>query len=172
MTAAERRDKLLVLLKDAKGPISASILAKNLSVSRQIIVNDIALLRASGSDILATARGYIFSPSAQDKGRLYTIACSHNAQQTQAELYAIVDSGCTVKDVIVEHPIYGQMTGVLEISNRFDVDQFIKKLHMPDVVPLSALTDGVHLHTIACPDDAHFELVKRSLTELGILFSD
>ena len=82
----------------------------------------------------------------------------------------MVDQGCTVLDVIVEHPIYGQLTGPLQISNRHDVQQFIHRCQEAEALPLSHLTDGIHLHTLSCPDQASLERVRENLRKLGILF--
>ena len=123
MEAASRRQAILDRLRSADRPVSASALAAGLNVSRQIIVGDIALLRAGGAEISATPRGYVL-PRATD-GITRTIACRHTLAQTGQELDILVDNGCTVLDVIVEHPVYGQLTGQLQISSRYDVEQFL-----------------------------------------------
>ena len=167
MEAQERRERIAKWLEQAQGPVSATALAKEFSVSRQIIVGDVALLRAAGLEIAATPRGYILP--ARSAGERFTIACSHDSAQMQAELNAIVDQGCTVEDVIVEHPIYGQITAPLRLSSRYDVEQFVERCRKEAAAPLSLLTDGVHLHTVVCQDTACEERVKSVLRELGIL---
>ena len=167
MEAQERREKIARRLEQADGPVSATALAKEFSVSRQIIVGDVALLRAAGLDIAATPRGYILP--ARPVGERFTIACSHGGGQMQEELNAIVDQGCTVEDVIVEHPIYGQITAPLRLSSRYEVEQFVERCEKESAAPLSLLTDGVHLHTVVCQDPACEERVKLALRELGIL---
>ena len=112
MDAQERRQAIARRLEEASGPVSAAVLAREHSVSRQIIVGDIALLRAGGMDIAATPRGYVLPAPAA--GLVRTLACRHRADQMEEELNAMVDQGCTVLDVIVEHPIYGQLTGQLQ----------------------------------------------------------
>ena len=106
MTASERRQQIARLLSASQAPISATTLSQELGVSRQIIVGDIALLRAAGQEITATARGYVIPAQ---NGLLRRIACIHSAEETRDELDAMVDCGCTVVDVIVEHPVYGQL---------------------------------------------------------------
>ena len=168
MHTEQRREAILQVLREADGPVSATALARRFSVSRQIIVGDIALLRAAGADISATPRGYVIL---RDQGGLTrTVACQHDADGMEQELNAMVDQGCTVLDVIVEHPIYGQLTGPLQISNRHDVQQFIHRCQEAEALPLSRLTDGIHLHTLSCPDEASLERVRESLRKLGILF--
>ena len=95
---------------------------------------------------------------------------SRQISNMERELNAMVDQGCTVLDVIVEHPIYGQLTGPLQISNRHDVQQFIRRCQEAEALPLSRLTDGIHLHTLSCPDQASLERVRENLRKLGILF--
>ena len=163
-----RRAAILQRLSAADGPVSAATLAAELGVSRQIIVGDVALLRAGGLDITATPRGYVLpSPPA---GVVCTFACRHRADQMEAELNAIVDQGCTVLDVIVEHPIYGQLTGPLRLSSRYDVAQFVDRCRQEAAAPLSQLTEGVHLHTVLCPDDGAGRRVREALERLGFLY--
>ena len=79
----------------------------------------------------------------------------------------MVDNGCTVLDVIVEHPVYGQLTGALGLASRYDVGQFIARADAAQ--PLSLLTEGVHLHTLLCPDGEAFLRVKEELRGKGFL---
>ena len=168
MQAKARREAILNTLSTRPAPVSASVLAAQFSVSRQVIVGDIALLRAGGADISATPRGYVLHHDVS--GILRKVATRHKSDQTEAELNAIVDQGCTVIDVIVEHPIYGQITGPLELSNRYDVSQFL--LRSAQTQPLSVLTEGIHLHTLSCPDEAAFTRVLNALRALGVLLED
>lgn len=164
MTASERRQQIARLLSASQAPISATTLSQELGVSRQIIVGDIALLRAAGQEITATARGYVIPAQ---NGLLRRIACMHAAEETRDELDAMVDCGCTVVDVIVEHPVYGQLTAPLHLSSRLDVDQFMKR--MDGAAPLSQLTGGVHLHTLSCPDETAYEHLLQLLRQRGFL---
>ena len=155
-------------LRSAERPLSATKFAKELSVSRQIIVGDVALLRASGEKILATPRGYILE---RTNGQIeYTVACVHDFENLEKELNIMVDNGCTVINVTVEHPIYGQLTGQLQLSSRYDVSQFMEKLRKGEVAPLCQLTGGVHLHALSCPDEACFERTKAALSDAGLLY--
>jgi transcriptional regulator of NAD metabolism len=163
MNAEARRQAVLEILYQANQPISAGKLADRFSVSRQIIVGDIALLRASGENISATPRGYVILQEAS--GILHQLPCRHDAAGMEAELNAMVDQGCTVIDVIVEHSTYGQLTGPLQLSNRYEVAQFIARCPRP----LSALTEGIHLHTLSCPSEEAFQRVQESLREMGML---
>lgn len=168
MDSEARRKALAQRLSASEGPVSAASLARELSVSRQIIVGDVALLRAGGMDITATPRGYLLPrPPA---GLSCTFACRHRADQMEEELNAIVDQGCTVLDVIVEHPIYGQLTGPLRLSNRYDVAQFVSRCRQEEAAPLSQLTEGVHLHTVLCPGQEAAGRVREALERLGFLY--
>lgn len=170
MDTQERRQAIARRLEGASAPVSAAALAKEFSVSRQIIVGDVALLRAGGMDIAATPRGYILPR--HSAGVVRTLACRHRADQMADELNAIVDQGCTVIDVIVDHPIYGQLTGPLQLSSRYEVGQFSARCREESAAPLSLLTEGIHLHTVSCPNEAAFERVRDSLRALGILLEE
>lgn len=167
MEARKRRENIARRLEQADGPVSATALAREFSVSRQIIVGDVALLRAAGLDIAATPRGYVLPAGVG--GKTFTVATSHGADQMETELNAIVDQGGTVLDVIVEHPIYGQLTAPLRLSSRYEVRQFIERCAQSEAAPLSLLTDGVHLHTVSCQDAACEQRVKDALRDAGIL---
>lgn len=170
MLAEERRQIILRLLQNAGQPISASALAARLSVSRQVIVGDIALLRAGGEEILATPRGYCLQ--SLRPGLIRRVAVCHSDGDMEAELNAMVDQGCTVEDVIVEHPLYGQLTGPLRLSSRYDVAQFIARSRSSEAQPLSVLTGGIHLHTLLCPDEDAFRRLREVLRQQGFLLED
>lgn len=170
MNAAERRETLLSLLETERQPVSAAALARRFSVSRQIIVGDVALLRARGEEVVSTPRGYLLSR--QGGGLTRTLVCRHTAADLERELCLIVDNGCTVVDVAVEHPVYGQLSGRLQLSSRYDISEFIRRVMEEDAKPLSVLTDGVHLHTLLCPDETAFQRVRRALDEVGFLVSE
>jgi transcriptional regulator of NAD metabolism len=167
MNAETRRKKIMEHLSASAGPVSATALAGMFSVSRQVIVGDIALLRASGADITATPRGYVLTKGAV--GLLRTVAVQHDPEKTEQELCIFVDNGCIVEDVIVEHHIYGQIVGQLQLTNRYDVSQFITRLENGNTAVLSSLTDGIHLHTLRCADEAAFDRACQELKESGFL---
>ena len=168
MDAASRRGAVLAALQEADGPVCASQLAAQFSVSRQIIVGDVALLRAGGEAISATPRGYVLDRAEQ--GITRTVACRHTMDGTERELQIMVDNGCAVLDVVVEHAVYGQLTGQLQIRSRYDVAQFMERLVSDGAKPLSSLTDGIHLHTLLCPDEGAFLRTQAALRAEGFLF--
>ena len=168
MDSGGRRKALAERLRGAQGPLSAAALARELRVSRQVIVGDVALLRAGGLDVIATPRGYVRPrPPA---GVACTLVCRHRPDQMEEELNTIVDQGCTVLDVIVEHPIYGQITGPLQLSNRYEVSQFLARCQAQEAAPLSQLTEGIHLHTVLCPDEDAARRARDALARAGILY--
>lgn len=170
MEPEQRRQQILKFLQDIQSPFSGSTLASKLGVSRQVIVQDIALLRAEGKEIIATPQGYIMLlPKNNTLSK--TIACCHNKEDIKDELTTIVDEGGTIIDVIVEHSIYGQISGNVMVSSRRDVDEFIKKIHKSDTKPLSDLTHGVHLHTIQVKDEQSIVQIEKELKGKGYLLA-
>ena len=170
MTSSQRREQIKTVLSQADGPISASTLAARFQVSRQIIVGDIALLRAGDVAISATPRGYIWQGDPRPAGgRRYTVPCRHQGEAMADELYTVVDNGGAVLDVTVEHGVYGQISAPLHLFSRYDVDMFLKKLEENQAPPLCALTGGVHLHTLQCPSEEVYRRICARLEELGIL---
>ena len=168
MTSAERRAAILEQLEKNDKPLSATALAERFHVSRQIIVGDVALLRAAGRRISATPRGYIMGEDAS--GITSVLACTHQPKDMGRELNLIVDYGGEVLDVIVEHLVYGQLTGQLQLRSRHDVAQFLKKAEGASL--LSVLTDGIHLHTIRCPDEGTMLRVTDALKQEGFLLEE
>lgn len=169
MIAAERREKIEHLLRAAQDPLSASSIAAHFTVSRQVIVGDIALMRASGLDILATPRGYVLRRQESDAAYFErSLACVHSMDGLADELYTAIDNGGWMIDVTVSHAVYGEICAPLYLYSRADIDAFLKKLRHTN--PLSALTNGVHLHRIRCADEATFLRVEKALREKGFLF--
>lgn len=170
MSKPERRNQIIEAIQMATEPLSASALAAQLNVSRQIIVGDIALLRASGHNISATPKGYVFENGENRWNFGYTgiVACRHDEKKLIDELYAIVDLGGTIIDVTIEHSTYGQISGQLDISSRLEADEFFDKLKISNVKPLSDLTDGIHLHRIGCRNKSVFDLILKNLVDSGI----
>lgn len=167
MSAKERRAAILDMLSQSRQPLSAGHIARQMGVSRQVVVGDVALLRASGEQVMSTARGYVLSrPEIQ---KTWIIECSHGKEELLDELYAVVDNGGQLLDVKVEHPIYGLLSATLNIRSRHDADCFAEQLRNQKAAPLSLLTDGAHFHTISCPDETVLERILRDLSVKGLL---
>lgn len=172
MESDERRIEIINMLKSTEKPIKGMKLADKLGVSRQVIVQDIAILRASGKEIIATPQGYIMIKGNGNK-LIKTIVCKHlGYDKIRDELNTIVDNGGKVIDVIVEHPLYGEIKSPLMISSRLDVEDFMDGLIKTKAEPLSSLTDGVHIHSIEVEDERAFEKIKNDLSEKKYLLLD
>ncbi|GAA0369808.1 transcription repressor NadR [Alkalibacterium iburiense] len=169
MDADKRREQIAALLRKSSEPVVARTLAKHFDVSRQVIVGDIALLRASGLDIFSTPKGYVMR-EARQKDPTVQLVCIHSPEETKEELYTVVDNGGEVLDVLVEHPVYGVMRGELNISSRLEVDEFIKKIEIHDTSLLSALTEGIHTHTIAAKSQTLLDKIEQELKMKGFLY--
>jgi len=165
MNAKDRRDALYKILIQETDPIKGINLAKKFRVSRQIIVQDIAILRASGKEIVATPAGYMVIKH-EIIGLEKTIVSKHETiDELREELEIIVDHGGKILDVIVEHPIYGEIRASIMISNRIEIKNFIEKLIEAKAKPISKLTDGIHLHTIWIPNEEVFNEIQKKLKE-------
>jgi len=167
MKTRERRQRILELL-DNNLPHKGTDLAATLDVSRQVIVQDIAVLRAAGVNILATPQGYL-RPRQEDTCRR-TFPCRHDLAGLEKELLLMVDYGGKVIDVIVEHPLYGEIRGYLMLSSRYDVQKFVTNLASSGARPLYTLTGkGVHLHTVEASGEDILDRIEDRLSRAGFL---
>ena len=170
MNSIERRDCIIKLLLESKEPLKGSVIAKKYSVTRQVIVKDIAILRAKGENIIATPDGYIINAN-QNKARAI-IAVTHTEEEMFNELSIVIKYGGTIEDVIVEHPLYGEIKGMLMIKNYNELNKFIQKYKEQRAKLLSALTNGVHLHTIAAENQNDINLIISELKKHNFIVSD
>lgn len=172
MDSKQRREAIVIKLKEEDKPIKGTELASCFRVSRQVIVQDIALLRAQGIDIIATPQGYVMLK--KDTTKLTkTIVTKHTTyEEMKEELQIMIDHGARVIDVIVEHPIYGEMKGILDISYKNELQEFVEKIKNDKAEPLSSLTEGVHIHTVEVPDEKTFEKMKKTLLRKGYLINE
>lgn len=168
----ERRAWILEYLKQINGPVTGTALAKKANVSRQVIVGDITLLKAHNEPIIATSQGYIYMPAVSNERVEKIVACCHDRSRTEEELNIIVDHGVTVKDVKVEHPVYGDLTASIMVSNRQEVQAFLKEINETKAPLLSKLTAGMHLHTLSAANLPMIERAEVSLRQAGILVDD
>lgn len=161
MEGKSRREKIIEILKGETQPVSGSALAKMTGVSRQVIVQDVTLLRTE-YPIFATAKGYLMYPAAKAKPRR-TFCVKHELEQTKEELCTIVDHGGKVIDVLVEHDIYGQIHADLMLSCRKEVEEFCKLLEQSKSGPLNVIGGGVHYHTVEAPTEAVLDEIEQAL---------
>ena len=168
MNGTERRAKILELLRAASSPLSGSALARSLGVSRQVIVQDMALLRArTDLEILSTYQGYLLLQPQEPCRRVFKVR--HSSKRTQEELQEIVDLGGRVEDVFVYHRVYGVVRGQLAIASRKDIREFMDRLAESRSAPLMLITDDFHYHTVAADDEQTLDQIQARLGELGLL---
>lgn len=168
MDGQKRRIEILKMLSVANKPLSGVAIGKAFGISRQIVVQDVALLRAEGEDVLATARGYILNKEAGNLA-VRMISVKHTEDQLQDELNTIVDNGGRVKNVIISHSIYGDVVGDLMLKNRRDVKLFVERVQTCGATPLSALTEGVHIHTIEAGTEEELDIIEEELKMKGYI---
>ncbi|HWQ78347.1 MAG TPA: transcription repressor NadR [Anaerovoracaceae bacterium] len=171
MTGEERRARIIETLRNSEEPVSGTELAKRFGVSRQVVVQDIALLRAVNRNIISTTTGYmLYFQKDQKVNRCFLVR--HSDDEIEDELCTIVDNGGKVLDVIVMHDIYGEISAGLVIKSRQDVYDFMEKLRNCKTVPLKKLTDGIHLHTVEADSEAILDSIEKKLREKNYLVED
>lgn len=182
MTKTEaRRASLLDALRSADAPVSGGQLANTLNVSRQIIVQDIALLREAGASIVATTKGYVLGDTAQTMAQnaeqpavhldepARTFKLHHEVEQTRDELQTIIALGGRVHNVSISHRAYGRITAPLEIADQADIERFINDIESGKSSPLSTATSGYHYHLVSAPSNEALEAIGRALADKGFL---
>lgn len=188
--AEARRASLLDALRCADDPVSGGQLASTLNVSRQIIVQDIALLREAGASIVATTKGYVLADAAQTAAQNATQTMAQNAaeqsaaaldepartfkvhhevEQTRDELQTIIALGGRVHNVSISHRAYGRITAPLKIADQADIERFINDIESGKSSPLSTATSGYHYHLVSAPSDEALEAIGRALADKGFL---
>lgn len=171
MDSRKRREELFKILERSKEPISGSELAKRLGVSRQVIVQDIALLRASNEQIMSTNKGYLIFKQKSNKFTR-TFHVKHSTEDIEKELCLMVDMGGRILDVGVSHGIYGSISTELIINNRRDVYDFVDKLKQGKIKPLKELTGDIHLHKVEADSEEILDNIEEALHCKGLLHKD
>ena len=167
MTGTERREFIINHIKNSKSPVPGKALAELCDVSRQVIVQDVALIRTAGYDIISTNRGYIIqnAPSAVSR----VVKVQHTDEQMEAELNAIVDLGGNVVNVMVNHKAYGHMEAPLGINSRKKAQDFVDTIKSGKSSPLKNITSNYHYHTIEAENEETLDLIEQALKEKGFL---
>ncbi len=168
MTGTKRREEIINQLNRIDTPVSGKELAHSYHVSRQVIVQDIALLRTAGHDIISTNRGYLLN-SPHKATRIFKV--SHTDEETEKELYSIVDLGGTVVNVMVNHRIYGHLEAPLGISSRRKVQEFMEDLNSGKSRPLKNITSDYHYHKVEADSEHTLDLIEDSLKAQGYLIT-
>ena len=166
MNSAQRREKILEILKSSDGAVSGKELAAILNVSRQVIVQDIALLRANGENIFSTNLGYV-CPVQSQASRVFKTC--HSDEQVTDELRLIVDCGGTVKDVFVYHKVYGILKADMNIRSRVDIERFLEELRSGRSSLLKNITSDYHYHTVTAESEDVLDIIQERLEKNGFL---
>jgi uncharacterized protein len=167
-SASSRRRQIVAWLRERGVPVAGGEIAKHFRVSRQCLVQDVAILRASGEEILATPTGYRL-PYDSNRAHRAILACKHPPERTEEELQILLDHGVRILDVIVEHPIYGELKGSLMLESRADLQDFLAHVRASHAALLSSLTGGVHLHTVEASRPEMISRAKAQLRARGFL---
>lgn len=166
MKGSERRKKIIDILSNSTEPIKGTELSRMLGVTRQVIVQDMALLRAQEYELISTTKGYVLVNEKKVE-RVFKVI--HTDDQVADELNLIVDYGGVVEDVFVYHKIYGTVQAKLSIHSRRDVDLFVENLSLGKSSLLKNVTSGYHYHTVSAPSEKILDLIQKELDEKGFL---
>lgn len=166
MNGEVRRQEILEYIKQSPNPVSGTKLAQEFQVSRQIIVQDIALLRAANHDILSTHRGYVFHAPVLTSRVFYVC---HKDSEILDELNLIVDCGGKVEDVFICHEIYGQLRARLAVDSRKKAAEFLKGIEAGKSSPLKNITSGYHYHTVYADCEKTLDEIEGELFRCGFL---
>ena len=166
MTGSKRREELINTIKSSTSPISGKTLAQLYDVSRQVIVQDIALIRAAGHDIISTNRGYILHESHLAER---TFKVKHTDEQIKDELYAIVDLGGRVRNVMVNHKVYGHIEAILNVDSRRKAEEFIDDIRSGKSTPLKNITSDYHYHVVEADSENTLDMIEEALKKKGFL---
>lgn len=171
MDGKERRKMIEEILSRENRPISGTELARRLGVSRQVVVQDVALLRAEDIKILSTNKGYILRRLTDDRKEacVRVFRSSHRTEDILDELQTIVDYGGRILDVFVEHDVYGEIHADLVINNRLDAVEFVDMLGRSKDLPLKSLTGGCHYHTVTADSVRNLDRIEEELKNKGYL---
>ena len=162
MKVTERRKAIVNLLSASKTPISGGELSKQFNVSRQIIVQDITVLKGLGYEIFSTHHGYVLQKSPLVE-RVFKL--KHTTEQTEDELNSIVDLGGTVVDVFVWHKVYGKISATLNIFSRLHVKQFLEGIRTGKSTELMNITGGYHYHTVRADSEEILDKIGKMLQQ-------
>lgn len=166
MKVQERRKSIVNLLLSEDRPLSGGELSEKCGVSRQIIVQDISVLKGLGYDILSTHNGYILQKSPL-KERVFKV--KHSTEETEDELNIIIDLGGTVVDVFVWHKVYGKVSAPLNIFSHLQVKQFIEGVRTGKSTELMNITGGYHYHTVRAEKEEILDRIENALNRKGFI---
>ena len=166
MNGEARRDEIVRMLTESSSPLAGVTLAKHFDVSRQVIVQDIALLRANGFDIFSTNRGYLMQGQTETT-RVFKVY--HADEDVEKELTTIVDLGGTIVDVFVYHKVYGVLRADMNIKSRMDIRRYMEEIATGKSSLLKNVTSGYHYHLIEASSEERLDLIRNQLEKAGFL---
>lgn len=166
MKAEKRREEILSLIGNTENPIPANVLKERFAVSRQVIVQDIAILRANGYDITSTNRGYVLGRTAR---ATRVFKCRHSFDEIVDEGVLIIEAGGRVEDIFVNHRVYGRISARLDLQNRTHVEELYRSLVSGASKPLMSVTDGYHYHTVSAESEQALDEIEKKLRERKFL---
>ena len=166
MSGEERRGKIIQALKNSDKAVSATTLAKEFDVSRQVIVQDVAPLRANGKNIFSTNRGYLIQ---EDEETTRVFKVQHEDDEVEKELTTIVDLGGTVEDVFVYHKVYGVLRAEMNIKSRMDIRNYMEEIRSGKSSLLKNVTSGYHYHTVQAERVEILDMIQEELQKKGLL---
>ena len=169
MTGTERREAIIEMMQKDHAPLSGTKLASAYGVSRQVIVQDIALIRAAGYDVISTNKGYILNTSVEEKSVERIFKVNHTDEQMEDELCSIVDLGGCIVNTMINHKVYGHLEAPLNIKSRRNVAEFMEDIHSGKSSPLKNVTAGYHYHTITADSEETMQLIEKMLQEKQFL---
>ena len=166
MKSDKRRQEILSLLGNTENAIPANVLSEKFGVSRQVIVQDIAILRANGYDITSTNRGYLLNSGI---GASRVFKCRHSFEEIVDEGMLVINLGGKIEDIFVNHRVYGRISARLDLLNRIHVEELYRSLVSGASKPLMSVTDGYHYHTVSAPEENTLDKIESALRERGFL---
>ena len=169
MNTAQRRTEILKLLQQAEKPVAARAMASQFGVSRQVIVQDMAVIRASTPGILSTTRGYVLQQQDKDIVCTREFKVRHGQEKAAEELNLIVDCGGHVKNISISHRVYGRVSAEMDIRSRQDVNEFVQAINSSHSSVLSSATSGYHYHLIEASSQERLDLIGEQLKKAGFL---
>lgn len=164
MDGQARRKKIIEIVRESDRPVSGTALASQLNVSRQVVVTDIALIRANGVDIISTNRGYVLN---QTSGCKRIIKSRHTDDEILDELFTIVDNGGVAENIIINHRFYNRLEAPLNVSSRRQAKDFMEAIKSGKSKSLSSATSGYHYHIISADSEDTLDIIEEELKQKG-----
>lgn len=165
MTGEKRREQILSAIQQAPGPVPGAALAQACHVSRQVIVQDIALLRAARYPILSTTRGYVLQ--SRCLSRVFRILPPDEG--LKPILFSIVDNGGRVRNMFQPGTNGSRLEFRLNLHARSEVEAFLQGLTKPEGKLLRILVSQPHCQVVEADSKAILDRIEDTLSTKGYL---